>query len=50
MSPLGILLLALLILLLLGGLGGGTVVPYWGFGYGLGQGAIILGLILLSAS
>ncbi len=29
MSPLGIILVVLLILLLFGGLGGGSVVPYW---------------------
>jgi len=35
MSPLGIILIVLLILLLFGGLGGGSVVPYWGYGYDL---------------
>jgi hypothetical protein len=42
MSPLGIILVVLLILLLFGGLGGGSVVPYWGYGYGFGHGGIAL--------
>ena len=48
MSALGIVLIVLLILLLFGGLGGGSVVPYWGYGYGFGHGGIgLLGIILI---
>jgi hypothetical protein len=48
MSPLGIILVVLLIVLLFGGLGGGSVVPYWGYGYGFGHGGVgVLGIILI---
>ena len=40
MSALGIVLVVLLILLLFGGLGGGSLVPYWGYGYGFGHGGV----------
>ena len=40
MSNLGFILVCLFLLLLLGGMGGGTVVPYWGYGYGLGLGGV----------
>ena len=47
-SPLGIILVVVLILLLFGGLGGGSVVPYWGYGYGFGHGGIgVVGIILI---
>jgi hypothetical protein len=34
-------------LLLLGGLGGGSVFPYWGYGYGYGYGRGGVGIILI---
>ena len=40
MSNLGFILVCLFLLLLLGGLVGGSVVPYWGYGYGLGLGGV----------
>jgi hypothetical protein len=47
-SPLGIILVIVLILLLFGGLGGGSVVPYWGYGYGFGHGGVgVVGIILI---
>jgi hypothetical protein len=47
-SLLGIILVVLLIMLLFGGLGGGSVVPYWGYGYGFGHGGVgVLGVILI---
>ena len=37
-----------LIVLLFGGLGGGSLVPYWGYGYGFGHGGVgLLGIILI---
>ena len=40
MSNLGFILVCLFLLLLIGGLGGGSVVPYWGYGYGFGLGGV----------
>ena len=48
MSNLGFILVCLFLLLLIGGLGGGSVVPYWGYGYGLGLGGVGgVGVILI---
>ena len=44
-SLVGFILVILFLLLLLGGLGGGSVLPYWGYGYGYGHGGI--GVILI---
>jgi hypothetical protein len=44
-SNLGVILACLFLLLLLGGLGGGSVFPYWGYGYGYGRGGV--GIILI---
>ena len=38
MSNLGFILVCLFLVLLLGGLGGGSVLPYWDYGYGYGYG------------
>jgi hypothetical protein len=47
-SNLGFILVCLFLLLLIGGLGGGSVVPYWGYGYGLGLGGVAgVGVILI---
>jgi hypothetical protein len=47
-SNLGFILVCLFLLLLIGGLGGGSVVPYWGYGYGLGLGGVGgVGVILI---
>jgi hypothetical protein len=47
-SLLGIILVVLLLLLLFGGLGGGSVLPYWGYGYGFGHGGVgVVGIILI---
>jgi hypothetical protein len=47
-SNLGFILVCLFLLLLIGGLGGGSVVPYWGYGYGLGLGGVAgVGVILM---
>jgi hypothetical protein len=47
-SNLGFILVCLFLLLLLGGLVGGSVVPYWGYGYGLGlSGLGVLGVVLI---
>jgi len=47
-SNLGFILVCFLLLLLLGGLGGGSVLPYWDFGYGLGLGGVgSVGVILI---
>ena len=48
MSNLGFILVCLFLLLLIGGLGGGSVVPFWGYGYGLGLGGVGgVGVILI---
>jgi hypothetical protein len=47
-SNLGFILVCLFLLLLIGGLGGGSVVPYWRYGYGLGLGGVAgVGVILI---
>ena len=48
MSLVGFILVCVFLLLLLGGLGGGSVLPYWGYGYGYGHGGVgIVGFILI---
>ena len=48
MSNLGFILVCLFLLLLIGGLGGGSVVRYWGYGYGYGHGGVgVVGVILI---
>ena len=48
MSNLAITLIVILILLLFGGLGGGSVIPYWGYGYGFGHSGVgVVGGILI---
>jgi hypothetical protein len=47
-SLVGFILVCVFLLLLLGGLGGGSVLPYWGYGYGYGHGGVgIVGFILI---
>lgn len=48
MSPLGIVLVVILILVLLGGIGGGTYINAWPYGYGAGPYGIgVVGIILI---
>jgi len=47
-SVLGIIVVVILLLVLFGGLGGGSVLPYWGYGYGFGHGGVgVVGIILI---
>ena len=48
-SPLGLILVVILVIALLGGLGGGTYIHNWGYGYGAGHyGVGGIGVILSS--
>ena len=48
MSLIGFILVVLFLLLLLGGLGGGSVLPFWGYGYGYGHGGVgVVGFVLI---
>jgi hypothetical protein len=47
-SNLGFILVCLFLLLLLGGLVSGSLVPYWGYGYGLGHSGVgVVGVMLI---
>lgn len=48
MSTLGLILVVVLVIVLLGGLGGGTYIHQWPYGYGFNHGGVGLpGLLLI---